>query len=98
MKNTSQVGTQASVDTTSPAATPAAAAVTHTVLRAEGLTCPSCVSTIERQLRHVPGVANAVVKFASGRIEVEHDASLATVALLEETVARAGYKAKAAAF
>lgn len=72
--------------------------VTRTVLRAEGLTCPSCVSTIERQLRHVPGVVSAAVKFASGRIDVEHDADLVSVTQLEETVARAGYKAKAAAY
>ncbi|HLU82099.1 MAG TPA: heavy metal-associated domain-containing protein [Trueperaceae bacterium] len=75
-----------------------AATVTHTVLRAEGLTCPSCVSTIERQLKHLPGVVNAVVKFASGRIEVQHDPAVASVAALEQSVARAGYKARAAAF
>jgi copper chaperone CopZ len=72
--------------------------LTHTLLRAEGLTCPSCVSTIERQLRHVPGVVSAVVKFASGRIDVEHDAATASVATLEDAVARAGYRATAAAF
>lgn len=72
--------------------------LTHTLLRAEGLTCPSCVSTIERQLRHVPGVVSAIVKFASGRIDVEHDAAVASVSTLEEAVARAGYTAKAAAF
>jgi len=87
--------TTAAVPTTT---TPDKPTVTHTVLRAEGLTCPSCVSTIERQLRHVPGVVSAVVKFASGRIDIEHDAEVASVTALEESVARAGYKAKAAAF
>jgi copper chaperone CopZ len=72
--------------------------LTHTLLRAEGLTCPSCVSTIERQLRHVPGVVSATVKFASGRIDVEHDPVRASVETLEDAVARAGYTAKAAAF
>lgn len=75
-----------------------ATTVTSTVLRAEGLTCPSCVSTIERQLKQVPGVVNAIVKFASGRIEIDHDAAVASVATLEQSVAKAGYKAKAAAF
>ena len=59
---------------------------------------PSCVSTIERQLKHVPGVVDAIVKFASGRIEVEHDPALASVETLEQSVAKAGYRAKATAF
>lgn len=75
-----------------------AATTTQTVLRAEGLTCPSCVATIEKQLKHVPGVVSAAVKFGSGRIEVVHDPAVASVTTLEESVAKAGYKAKAAAF
>ncbi|HET8986382.1 MAG TPA: heavy metal-associated domain-containing protein [Trueperaceae bacterium] len=82
----------------STTASPQEPTPTHTVLRAEGLTCPSCVSTIERQLRRVPGVVSAVVKFASGRIDVEHDAALVSVTTLEDAVARAGYTAKSAAF
>lgn len=69
---------------------------THTKLRAEGLTCPSCVATIERQLKRLPGVTNATVKFASGRIDIEHDLAQVSVADLEQAVGRAGYSAKAA--
>ena len=71
-------------------------AATRTKLRAEGLTCPSCVATIERQLKHLPGVTSATVKFASGRIDVEHDAAMTSVAELEQAIQRAGYRAKAA--
>lgn len=70
--------------------------ITHTRLRAEGLNCPSCVATIERQLRHLPGVRSATVRFASGRIDVEHDAKTVSAADLERAVGRAGYRATAA--
>jgi len=71
------------------------ASTTRTKLRAEGLTCPSCVSTIERHLMRLPGVTSATVKFASGRIDVEHDANQTGVAELELAVRRAGYRAAA---
>lgn len=71
------------------------APTTRTKLRAEGLTCPSCVSTIERQLIRLPGVTSATVKFASGRIDVEHDANRTGVADLVLAVRRAGYRATA---
>lgn len=84
--------------TTEVVANVAGQSTTNTLLRAEGLTCPSCVATIEKQLGRVPGVKTAKVHFASGRINVEHDAAVANVAILEEAIAKAGYKAKVAAF
>lgn len=72
--------------------------LTRTTLRAEGFTCPSCVTTIEKRLRAVPGVTEAAVRFASSRIEVTHDPSRADVERLVDEVARAGYRARPAAF
>ncbi len=63
-----------------------------TILRSDGLTCPSCVARIERALERVPGVRAARVHFATGRIEVEHDA-LAPAADLVAAVRAAGYDA-----
>lgn len=71
---------------------------THTTLRAEGFSCPSCVTKIEKSLKKMPGVTDASVKFASGRIEVDHDASVASVDDLVANVAKVGYKAKPSAF
>ncbi|MDN6178847.1 MAG: cation transporter, partial [Micrococcaceae bacterium] len=48
---------------------------THTLLRAEGFSCPSCVSKIEKQVGKLKGVENVKVHFASARIEVDHDES-----------------------
>lgn len=69
----------------------------HTTLRAEGFTCPSCVTKIEKQVGRLDGVTDVAVRFASGRIEIDHDPALASVDDLIAEVRRAGYRATAAA-
>lgn len=71
---------------------------THTLLRAEGFSCPSCVGKIEKQVGRLEGVADVKVNFASARIEVEHDPATASVEDLVAAVAKAGYTARPAAF
>ena len=66
---------------------------THTVLRAEGFSCPSCVHKIEKQVGRLDGVDTVTVHFASARIEIEHDAERASVDDLVAAVAKAGYTA-----
>ncbi len=68
--------------------------VTRTTLRAEGFSCPSCVGKIEKQVGRLAGVTSVTVRFASARIEVEHDPTIATVDDLVAAVARAGYTAR----
>lgn len=80
------------------AGSPAARSTTHTTLRAEGFSCPSCVAKIEKQVGRLPGVESVKVHFASGRIEVDHDPAATKVDELVATVEKAGYKAKASAF
>lgn len=71
---------------------------THTILRAEGFSCPSCVSKIEKQVGRIKGVQDVTVHFSSGRIEVDHDAQEAPVTALVSAVEKAGYKAVPSAF
>ncbi|QBI18819.1 copper chaperone [Egibacter rhizosphaerae] len=71
---------------------------TRTVLRAEGFSCPSCVSKIEKRVGRVDGVSNVKVHFASARIEVDHDPDVASVDQLVAAVAKAGYTARPTAF
>lgn len=73
-------------------------ATTHTLLRAEGFSCPSCVGKIEKHVGRLAGVHDVNVHFASARIEVDHDPTVATVDDLVAAVARAGYRATPAAF
>ncbi|HLV04876.1 heavy-metal-associated domain-containing protein [uncultured Georgenia sp.] len=72
--------------------------LTHTVLRAEGFSCPSCVAKIEKQVGRLDGVSTVQVRFASSRIEVDHDAEKAPVDAVVAAVAKAGYTARPSAF
>ncbi|KGM52352.1 heavy metal transport/detoxification protein [Lysobacter concretionis Ko07 = DSM 16239] len=72
--------------------------ITHTILRAEGFSCPSCVEKIEKQVGRIDGVEKVKVYFASARIEIDHDTSKVSVDDLVATVAKAGYKSAPSAF
>ncbi len=71
---------------------------THTLLRAEGFSCPSCVNKIEKRVSRLKGVDDVKVHFATARIEVDHDESQVSVDDLVAAVAKAGYKATPSAF
>ncbi len=75
-----------------------ATTTTHTSLRAEGFSCPSCVTKIEKQVSRLKGVENVKVHFASARIEVDHDADVTSVDDIVAAVAKAGYTARPSAF
>ena len=79
------------VSTTAPA-------TTHTILRAEGFSCPSCVSKIEKRMARVDGVSAVTVHFASARIEIDHDPAVVGVDELVAAVVKAGYSARPATF
>ena len=66
----------------------------RTTLRAQGLSCPSCVRKIESALTATHGVSHAEVKFDSGRIVVVHDPSVVRVDGLIAAIAKAGYAAE----
>lgn len=74
------------------------ATTTHTMLRAEGFSCPSCVTKIEKQVGRLKGVESVKVHFASARIEVDHDAQVTSVDEIVAAVAKAGYTARPSAF
>lgn len=73
-------------------------AMTHTVLRAEGFSCPSCVGKIENQVGRLTGVRHVRVKFASSKVEVDHDPNVTSVEDIVAAIARAGYRAAPSAF
>lgn len=72
--------------------------ITHTLLRAEGFSCPSCVTKIEKQVGKLDGVDQVTVHFASGRVEIDHDDTKASVDELIAAVKKAGYESRASAF
>jgi len=78
--------------------TSTAPTTTHTILRAEGFSCPSCVSKIEKRVGRLDGVSDVTVHFASARVEVDHDESVVSVDELVAEVAKAGYSSRPATF
>ncbi len=70
---------------------------TRSVFRAEGFSCPSCVAAIEKHVGRLPGVERVAVRFASGRVEVDHDPAVATSDAVVRAIAKAGYRATPAA-
>lgn len=71
---------------------------THTMLRTEGFSCPSCVKKIEKQVCLLQGVEDVKVHFASARIWVDHDESKASVDDIVAAVAKAGFTAAPSVF
>lgn len=59
----------------------------------EGMTCASCVATIEKALTGVDGVLNANVNLATERATVEFLPSVASVTELQRAIEDAGYTA-----
>ncbi|MCF6278079.1 MAG: cation transporter, partial [Anaerolineales bacterium] len=56
-----------------------------------GMTCANCVATVERNLKKMDGVENAVVNLSSERATVEFDPSLLGLPEVIARVERAGY-------
>ncbi len=56
-----------------------------------GMTCANCVATVERNLKKVDGVKQAVVNLSSERATVEFDPNLAGLNDLIGRIQRAGY-------
>lgn len=56
-----------------------------------GMTCANCVATVERSLKKVDGVQNALVNLSSERATVEFNPSLAGVDDLVARIQKAGY-------
>ena len=62
----------------------------RTVVRIEGMDCASCAATVEKAVGRLPGMRRAVVNFAAGRLDAEHDTSL-SLEKIENAIRDAGY-------
>ena len=61
-----------------------------------GLTCSTCVTTVERGLQDVPGVSDVQVNFSLDKAHVTYDPAQSDVSDLVSAVKKAGYKVGAA--
>src|SRR5919112_3411298 len=64
--------------------------IERTVVRVEGMDCASCAVTVEKRVTQLPGMRRAVVNFAAGRLDAEHDPGL-PLENIEKAVRDAGY-------
>jgi Zn2+/Cd2+-exporting ATPase len=67
----------------------------RTVVRVAGMDCASCAATVEKRVGQLPGVRRAVVNFAAGRLDAEHDPGIA-LEEIEKAVRDAGYGVESA--
>ena len=58
-----------------------------------GMHCASCALTIEKKLKKTPGVASAVVNFATNKANIEYDCDSCSEEQIIEAVKQAGYHA-----
>jgi P-type Cu+ transporter len=79
-----------------PAMDTATTAPTTLDLGVAGMTCASCVTRVERALKKVPGVSDAVVNLATESARVTYAPSQQIEAQIRRAVRNAGYEPRAA--
>src|SRR6266852_5476242 len=65
----------------------------RTVLVLEGMTCASCAMRIEKGLKKIPGVKDAIVNFAMEQATVTYEPTQTIVEQMRQRVEALGYKA-----
>ncbi|WP_437755131.1 heavy-metal-associated domain-containing protein [Sorangium sp. So ce1389] len=69
----------------------------ETILRVDGMSCPSCVRHIDSALRELDGVDKVDVRLREGTVVVRHDPASAPVDALAGAVRGAGYDVRSRA-
>ncbi|HHX73327.1 MAG TPA: heavy-metal-associated domain-containing protein [Firmicutes bacterium] len=64
------------------------------ILKVDGMSCNHCKMRVEKALKSLDGVHEAVVDLAQGTAEVEYDAAKVSLGALITAVADAGYTAQ----
>ena len=62
------------------------------VLPVTGMTCANCVATIERNVKKIPGVLDAVVNLSNERATVEYDPDLVQIGNVTDRIEKVGYR------
>ena len=61
------------------------------VLNVQGMSCNSCVNSIEGSVGKLVGVSSVKVDVAGGKVTVEFDNGQETLALIKEKIEEQGY-------
>ena len=62
------------------------------ILRVGGMTCPSCMTTMQTALTHVEGVEKVTVLFNAGKVKARFDETRTSARHLADTVGELGYQ------
>lgn len=57
----------------------------------KNMSCASCVASIEKSLKHVPGVSDSRINLIEKKLEVDFDPETISPEMIEQTLAKAGY-------
>ena len=60
-------------------------------MKIDGMHCDMCAANLQRELKSVPGVKRVEVSFLEKSAMVQYEDKKVTCAILEQTVADAGY-------
>lgn len=74
----------------------ASATIERVILTVEGMDCPACASTIEKQLKAIPGISRASVSYEQHKAEVEYDPSVISLKQIEAAIRERGYRVQRA--
>lgn len=64
-------------------------------MQIRGMTCAACAKAVERAVRKVDGIKEAIVNLAAEKMTVEYDPAATTADAIMEAVRKAGYEARA---
>src|SRR5690625_2057481 len=59
----------------------------------EGMTCASCVQTVEKATKKLPGVQESSVNLATEKLNISFDDNIVSVSDIQASVDKSGYKA-----
>lgn len=61
-------------------------------LNVSGMSCMGCVNSVKNLLGAVDGVQNVEIDLASGRVEIQYDATRGNVDAMRQAIEDGGYK------
>lgn len=64
----------------------------ETLFNVNGMSCPHCKGAVEKAIKGMTGISDAVVNLEKGHVTVIFDESQVTVDQIKEAVRKAGYQ------
>ena len=66
--------------------------MSEAILHIEGMTCKSCVQTVERAILDLNGIERALVDLEKGNAFVQYDSNVVSEPKIKEAIQNSGYR------